>query len=99
VKLELALKRELLQRSRELAAKDAAENADGQEETGRSSNPSGAIDRKAACRHDAVDMRMMLQVVSPGVQDTEQADIGSQVLRIACDFEQRCGTGSEEQIV
>ena len=34
VKLELGLKREVLQRSRELAAKDATENTDGREKRG-----------------------------------------------------------------
>ena len=90
VKLELGLKREVLQRSRELAAKDATENTDGREKTGRSSNPSVAIDRTAACRDDAVDVRMMLQVLFPGAQDIEQAISTPKCFGIACDFEQRC---------
>jgi len=42
---------------------------------------------------------MVLQVLSPGVQDAEQSDIGAQVLRVASHFQQRCGTDAEEQIV
>jgi hypothetical protein len=80
----------VLESSRELATKDAAENADGQEETGRSSDPSRVIDGKAAGRHDAVDMGMVLEVLSPGVQDAEQSDIGAQVLRVASNFQQCC---------
>ncbi len=42
---------------------------------------------------------MVLEVLSPGMKHAQQADVGSQVLRVACDFEQRGGTGTEEQIV
>jgi hypothetical protein len=33
------------------------------------------------------------------VEDTEQADVSSEVLRVASHFEQRCGAGAEEQVV
>ena len=42
---------------------------------------------------------MMLEVLSPAMQHAEQTDIGSKVLRVASDFEQRGSTGTEEQIV
>jgi len=42
---------------------------------------------------------MMLKVLSPGMEHAEQTDIGSQVRRVASDFEQRGGTGAEEQVV
>ena len=42
---------------------------------------------------------MVLEVLSPGMEHAEQADIDSKVLRVASEFEQRGGTGSEEQIV
>ena len=45
MELELVLEEELLESSRELAMEDATENADGQEETWRSSDSSGAIHR------------------------------------------------------
>jgi len=99
MELDLALEQKLLERGRELAAEDAAENPDRQEEAGRGGDPSGAVKREAAARYDAVDMRMVLEVLSPGVQHAEQSDIGTQVLRVASDFEQRGGTGTKEQIV
>jgi hypothetical protein len=40
VELQLVLKEELLERSRELASEDATENTNGQEETWRRSDPS-----------------------------------------------------------
>jgi hypothetical protein len=42
---------------------------------------------------------MMLEVLSPGVQNAEQADVGAEVLRIAGDLDQGSGTGSEKQVV
>ena len=42
---------------------------------------------------------MVLEVLSPGMEHAEQTDIGSKVLRAASDFEQRGGTGTEEQVV
>jgi hypothetical protein len=42
---------------------------------------------------------MMMQVLAPGMEHAEQADVGSKVLRVACHFEQRCRAGAEEQVV
>lgn len=42
---------------------------------------------------------MKLQLLVPGVQHAEEADIGAEVLRIAGDFEECLGTGAEQQIV
>ena len=44
-------------------------------------------------------MRVQLQLLVPGVQHAEEADIGSEVFRIACDFEECCGTGAEQKVV
>src|SRR5215470_9376231 len=42
---------------------------------------------------------MQKQVLSPSVQDGDHTDLGSQVLRIGCDLEQRLRSGREQQIV
>jgi hypothetical protein len=44
-------------------------------------------------------MGMMLKVLSPCMEHAEKSDIRSQVLRIASQFEHRCGAGAVEQIV
>ncbi len=41
----------------------------------------------------------MLEVLSPGMQHAEKPDVGSQMLRVASQFEQRRCAGAEEQIV
>src|SRR5437879_10751591 len=42
---------------------------------------------------------MQQQVLSPGVQDRDHADLGSQVFRIGCDLQQGLCAGGEQQIV
>ena len=42
---------------------------------------------------------MVLEVLSPGMEHAEQADIGTEMLRVTSDFEQRGSAGAEEQIV
>jgi hypothetical protein len=44
-------------------------------------------------------MGMVLQVLSPGMEHTEQSDVSAQVLRVASDLDQRGGTAAEEEIV
>ena len=44
-------------------------------------------------------MRMMLKVLSPGMEYAEEPDVGSQVLGIASQFEHGRGAGAVEQII
>ena len=57
------------------------------------------VRREPARGNDAVNVGMQEQVLSPGVQDADDTDLGSQVLRIDGDFQQRLCAGSEQQIV
>jgi hypothetical protein len=99
VKLELVLKKELLQSGCELAPKDATQCGDGQEESSRGGDPSGTVGCKTASRNHVVYVRMMVKVLSPSVQHSEKPDVGTQMFRVAGEFEQRRCTSSEEQIV
>ena len=99
MELELVLLEELLKSGGELAAEDAAECADGQEEAVRRRDPSGAIGSKTASRNDVMNVRMMLKVLPLGVEHAKKSDLCSQMLRVAGEFEQRRCAGSEEQIV
>ena len=44
-------------------------------------------------------VRMMLQVLPPGVQHRDEADFGAQVFRIGSDRAQGFGAGAEQDIV
>jgi hypothetical protein len=54
---------------------------------------------EAAGGNNSVEMRMQAQVLSPGVQDAEETDPGSEMPGIGCDFKHGLGGGAEEQIV
>ena len=44
-------------------------------------------------------MRVLEQVLAPGVEDAEDADLCAQVLRVRCNFPQRRSAGSKEEMV
>jgi hypothetical protein len=99
MELKLVLCDELLQSIDQLAAEDSTECLDGQEESTRRIDPSGTIEGQAAAGNDVVDMGMMLEVLTPGMEHSEESDVGSQVPGIARQFEHRLGAGAVEQIV
>ena len=99
MELELVQLEELLKSGCELAAEDAAECTDGQEESVGRSDPSGAIGSKAASGNDVMYVGMMLKVLAPGMKHAKKPNIYSQMLRVAGQFEQCRCTGSEQQIV
>jgi hypothetical protein len=99
VKLELLLTKELFQSGCELAAEDAAQCADRQEEASGRRKPSGAIGSETAGRNNVMYVWMMLKVLSPSVEHAKKPDVCTQVLGVAGQFEQRHCTGSEQKIV
>jgi hypothetical protein len=46
-----------------------------------------------------LNVGMQEQVLSPGVQDADDADLGPQVFAIEGDLQQGLGAGGEEQVV
>ena len=62
-------------------------------------DPSGVTGSEATGGNDAVDMRMNLQTLVPGVEHTEESDVRSQVPGIAGDLQQGGGAGVKEQVV
>lgn len=45
------------------------------------------ITRETAGSHDAVNMRMVLQLLIPRMENTEEADFGAEMPGIRCDFD------------
>src|SRR5271165_3300596 len=80
-------------------AEDSAEHLHRQKETARGIDPSGAVEAQTSGGDDVVDVGMMLKVLSPGMEHAEEADVGSQALGIASQFEHRRRAGAVEQIV
>ena len=54
------------------------------------------IGRQAAGGHDAMNVRMMLQFLIPGVEDAEETDLGAQMFRVGGNFDQRLGAAAEQ---
>jgi hypothetical protein len=44
-------------------------------------------------------MGVMFEFLIPGVEHTEEADLGAEMLGIASDFEEGFGTGLQQQMV
>ena len=57
------------------------------------------IRSETAGGNHAVDMGMMLQSLVPGMEHTEETDLGSQMPGIASDLQQGCSTGVKQQVV
>ena len=74
---EVLLGRRLPQRRKERAPKHSTEDADREEEVLGARDPGGAIQRQPTCRHQAVDVGMMVQGLAPGIQDPKKADLGA----------------------
>ena len=55
------------------------------------------VGRQPTTRHDTVDVWMSLQSLSPGMQNAEKADLGTEAIRIGRNFQQGCGTGVEQE--
>ena len=96
---ELALSEGLFQSGDELAPEDPGQDGLGQEEAVRGAEPAGVVEGESAGRHDAMDVGMVFQLLIPGMEHTEEADMGAQMFPITSNFEQGFGAGMEQQTV
>ena len=80
-------------------AEQARQHAHGEEEAGPASDPTFAVQRKAAARNDHVEVRMMGERRAPGVQHGGETDARAQMLRVGGDGDERLGGGPEQEIV
>ncbi len=83
----------------QLAAEDAAEDADRQEEARPAGDPARTVGGGPVAGDDAVDVGVMLEVLPPGVEDGQEADLRPEVLRVDGDLPQGLGGGAEEQAI
>ncbi len=100
VKLELSRSVSLLERFEKLAAEDFAENPFRKKEAIIwRAHPMGVIARQTAGSHDTVDVGMMLELLIPGVEDAEEADLGAEMLGVRGNFDQGLSAAAEQQPV
>ncbi len=79
----------------EFATKHATQHRAGKKEARAGSNPSRMVEREPAGRDDTVNMGMNLQLLVPGMQHTEEADLGPETSGIAGGLEESFCTGTE----
>ena len=64
----------------EQVAKAAGQDPRGQEETGQARDSACMVRRNPAAGDDAVDVRMVMHRLSPGVQHGDRAEFGTEVV-------------------
>lgn len=96
---ELAVIEGLLERRQEQVTELPGENPNRQEEPVPARDPAAAVGRQPAAGHHAMQMGVMQQVLAPGVEDGEEADLRPQVFGIRRDRVQRLGGRAEENVV
>jgi hypothetical protein len=97
VKSEFPLSEGALKAGHKLTPKHPAEDLPRQKVGRAGLNPARMIGGQSARRNHAVDMGVMLQVLSPGVKHAEKADVCAEVLGSGGNFQERRGAGLEEQ--
>ena len=78
-----------------LTPEDSAENLDGQKEVAGRSHPACMVGRQTAGRHDTVNMRVVQQLLIPGMEHAEEANLGAEVARVTGDLQQRVRSGTK----
>ena len=81
----------------EQPAEGLRQGADGEQEVGFAGDPSLPVEGDAAAGNEAMDMGVVGQRLSPGVQDGDQADPGAQAL--GGERHERLGGRAHEQAV
>jgi hypothetical protein len=83
----------------EQPAKQAREHTHRQEEAGPACHPALAVGRDAAARHDHVDVRMMGERRTPGMENRGDADAGAEMPGVGGDGDQGLGRCLKQDIV
>jgi len=96
---QLAGLERLVEAFQEQAAEQAGQHADRQEEAGPASHPALAIGRQPTAGDDAVQVRVVLQGLAPGVQHCDKADLGAKVTGVRRDGAQGRGRAAEQDVV
>ena len=84
---------------KEHPAEQAGQDPDRQEEAGLAGDPPAAVGRDPAARHEAMQVGVVQQGLTPGVQHAEEADLGAEVGRVGGDPAQGLGRGMEQDVV
>src|SRR5262249_6208322 len=79
------------------APKEPTEDFHGQEEIGGAWHPAGAVWSAASTWNDTVEVRMVLQLLAPGVQDRQKADVRAEMRRLSGHGQEGFRDGAKEE--
>src|SRR5260370_14128604 len=96
---ELAITESLPEGIDKLSAKDFTQHFVGKKEPLGCGNPVRVIGRESAGGNDAMNMGMSFEFLTPGVQHAEEADLCTEMLGIASDFQKGFRTTAKQEIV
>ena len=99
MQLEAALTERLTESGQELAAEQPAQHAHRQEEAGPARSPRASVLAQSTRRHHTVHVRMVDERLAPGMQDGEESEAGTEMLRVVGDLLKRTGRAAEQEIV
>jgi hypothetical protein len=83
----------------EQTPEQAREHPNWQEEVWTASHPAHAVGGDTSAGYNAVDVRVMMETLSPGVQDGGEADVGAEVPGIGGDRRERLSRRLEQQAI
>ncbi len=83
----------------EQPAKQPTEDAHWEKEAGTAGHPSRAVRCQAPARDDTMEVRMVVQLLAPGMQDRQKADVSPSMLRITGESQECFGGGTEQQVI
>jgi len=96
---EITVPEGALQTANEFTAKNAAKDLHRKEERVLRANPCLMVRRQTTGWDHAVNVRVDLEVLPPGVKHAEEADICAEMSWIGSNLQQRGGAGLEQEII
>ena len=98
-KAKLALVECGRQKGQEFTTEHAAEDFPGEEESLPTGNPTRLVGAYAAGGNHAMHVRVSQELLTPGMQDGEYANLGAQTARVCGEGEQGLGDGAKQNAV
>ena len=89
----------MLKSIREFAPEDFFKGSNRQQEFRMGWDPATAVGTQTASRNDAMDVRMMFQLLTPGMQHTEEPDVSAEVFGVPGDLNECRSAGLNKKIV
>jgi hypothetical protein len=93
---QLALAIDLRQARKGEAPEASREDTDGQEEVGATRHPTCTIRRYPTGGQDTMEMGVMVELLAPGVEHGEAADLSPEMLWVPSDVLERLGDRAKE---